>query len=106
MRALSVTAGGGYVGVSASAAVIALDDALRGGTDGQRPFRCSERLRPRQACAHENVLAATLAASGGFVAVSVPVSLVRAQGAVRSGHLRRGQRRMRGRGFRDHGHPL
>ena len=83
VRALSVTAGGGYVGVSVSAAVIALDDALRAELMGS--VTASQNVSVRANMAHENVLAATLAASGGFVAVSVPVSLVRAQGAVRSG---------------------
>ena len=83
VRALSVTAGGGYVGVSVSAAVIALDDALRAELMGS--VLSAQNVSIRAGMRHENVLAATLAASGGFVAVSVPVSLVRAQGTVRTG---------------------
>ena len=81
----------------------ALDDALRAELMGS--VTASQNVSVRANMAHENVLAATLAASGGFVAVSVPGRWARARRSAQR-HFRRGQRDKRGHGLCDHGHSL
>ena len=82
LRAISVTGAGGIAGVGVSIAAVSMESFVRADLAGD--VIQSDSITVRSITSYPDVMAVTLAASGGVAAVSTPISIIRTHGEAQS----------------------